>query len=38
MMEPFNNNPVELFTFISLFWVAVVLIPYIFMKIGDFYE
>ena len=37
-MEPFNNNPLELFTFISLFLVAVVLIPFVFMKIGDFYD
>ena len=37
-MEPFNNNPSELATFISLFIVAVVVIPLIFWKIGEWLE
>ncbi len=38
MMEPFNNDPSELATFISLFILAVVLIPIAFMKIGEWLE
>jgi len=34
MMEPFANVN-EALTFLGLFFVAVVVIPYIFMKIGD---
>ena len=37
MMAPFENV-CELITFISLFIVAVAVIPYIFMKIGDYYD
>ena len=37
-MEPFNNNPSEVVTFISLFIVAVVIIPIAFMKIGEWIE
>jgi len=35
MMEPFNDNPVELITFISLFIIAVAVIPYMFSKFGE---
>ena len=37
-MEPFNNNPSELATFISLTIVAVGLIPLAFMKLGEWLE
>ncbi len=37
MMEPFANV-YELITFISLFIVAIVVIPYIFYKIGEWIE
>tara|TARA_B100001113_G_scaffold353753_1_gene359605 strand:- start:1221 stop:1340 length:120 start_codon:yes stop_codon:yes gene_type:complete len=37
MMAPFENVG-ELITFISLFFVAIVVIPYAFMKIGDYYD
>ena len=37
-MEPFNNSPSELATFISLTIVAVVLTPLAFMKIGEWLE
>ena len=34
MMEPFADM-YEVITFISLFFIAVVVIPYIFSKIGE---
>ena len=37
MMAPFENVG-ELITFVSLFFVAVVVIPYIFGKIGEYYD
>ena len=37
MMEPFADI-YELFTFISLFIVAVGVIPYVFYKIGEWIE
>jgi len=36
-MTPFENI-YEVFTFISLFAFAVIGIPYIFIKIGTYYE
>ena len=37
MMEPFADI-YELFTFISMFFVAVVEIPYVFYKIGEWID
>jgi len=34
MMEPFANT-YEVITFVSLFFIAVVVIPYAFAKIGE---
>tara|TARA_B100001248_G_scaffold237449_1_gene201414 strand:+ start:266 stop:382 length:117 start_codon:yes stop_codon:yes gene_type:complete len=36
-MTPFENVG-ELITFISLFFFAVVVIPYAFCKIGEYYD
>ena len=37
MMEPFADI-YELFTFISMFFVAVVVIPYVFYNIGEWID
>ena len=37
MMAPFENV-CELITFISLFFIAVAVIPYGFVKIGEYYD
>ena len=37
MMAPFENI-CEAITFVSLFFFAVVVIPYAFAKVGDYYD